>query len=721
MTRRGVSVLDSLKLGLCGPVHSAAVLAGDLLHELGASVVTVAVPAEWTGLDGVILDGEAYRVLSRDNDLRALAERPGGPIILVVSDFGLTGPLRDAAVSEFVLQALSGLLGTNGYAGEGPMQIGVPIGRAGAAMLGAAGMLAGLMGRDRSGQGQLVDVAGYDVLVNFLGTLLPTVLLTGRPFVPIGNRHAMTAPWNSYPTTDGWVIVTTMGDAQWAGVLRAIGRDDLASAPDFADADSRVRHVDAVDELISAWTRGRSTTDAIELLQRNGVPAGRINDIDQVMEDEAVLRRGLVRQIDGRWFSRGLFKVGEGCSDDKSKRHPRIRSDEHRAPPLPLEGVRVVEFASLTAGPLVGRFLAQLGAEVVKVESPSGERSRHLAQRIGGTGYLYFINNTGKLGVCLNLDQPNDRESMRELLRSSDVFITNLATDTLAGLGLSAADVAAIAPDTVYGAITGYGVDDESGRRAFDMIVQAESGVMHLTGRPDGPPLKASLSIIDLFTACSALVATLACLLGGRANIGRQGHLVDAAMLDVGVWLSSLRWDGCSQGSAPYRLGNDGEFGDLQGLFPSADGLLVAVSTSSATVLMDLLGIETSTPPPYEVGSEILAAWVESQPAAAAVATLTERSISAGVVQSLADVVEAEQTTARQLIHRHAHASGQEITVLGSPFKFSATPVPPPAPAPELGGSNELLLPTRPAGHCPPSTRNRTPQKGASRGLRPAL
>jgi len=229
-----------------------------------------------------------------------------------------------------------------------------------------------------------------------------------------------------------------------------------------------------------------------------------------------------------------------------------------------LEGVRVLELARILAGPWSGQLLADLGAEVIKVERPAeGDDTRHwgppfLTDPAGGSldAAYFHATNRGKRSIAIDIASPEGQAEVRALAARSDVVIENFKVGALAKYGLDHAGLSAVNPRIVTCSITGFGQTGPYASRAgYDFIVQAMGGAMSLTGEPDGAPQKAGVAYADIFTGLYATVAILAAL--RRRDQTGQGAHIDMALLDsqVGV-LANQALNFMASGIAPNRMGN---------------------------------------------------------------------------------------------------------------------------------------------------------------------
>jgi crotonobetainyl-CoA:carnitine CoA-transferase CaiB-like acyl-CoA transferase len=226
----------------------------------------------------------------------------------------------------------------------------------------------------------------------------------------------------------------------------------------------------------------------------------------------------------------------------------------------PLAGIRVVELARILAGPWAGQLLADLGAEVIKVERPgAGDDTRAWGPPfVAGEGSAAYFHgcNRGKSSVAIDLESAEGQAAVRDLVRDADVLIENFKVGGLARYGLDFASLSALNPRLVYCSVTGFGQDGPYAARAgYDFMIQGMGGIMDLTGAPDGEPQKSGVAIADLFTGVYASTAILAALRG--RDVSGEGAHIDMALLDVQVaMLANQAMNYLVSGETPTRLGN---------------------------------------------------------------------------------------------------------------------------------------------------------------------
>ena len=274
--------------------------------------------------------------------------------------------------------------------------------------------------------------------------------------------------------------------------------------------------------------------------------------------------------------------------------------DQPRNPKAPLAGLKVLELARVLAGPWAGQILADLGADVIKIEGPAGDGTRlwgpPWVEREEGDreAAYYHAANRGKRSVVADFKNADDLRRVSELAAGADVVLENFKTGTLARFGLDFASLEALNPRLVYCSITGFG---QTGPRAseagYDFVIQAMSGFMALTGEPAGQPMKMGISISDLTCGLYSVIGIQAAL-AMRERTGRGQH-VDMALLDCSVGLlASQATHYLTTGENPPRMGNEHAQVSAYGVFPVADGEVVLAPANDGLFrkLLALLGRE---------------------------------------------------------------------------------------------------------------------------------
>ncbi|WP_380873946.1 CoA transferase [Sphingomonas sp. DBB INV C78] len=247
----------------------------------------------------------------------------------------------------------------------------------------------------------------------------------------------------------------------------------------------------------------------------------------------------------------------------------------------PLAGLKVVELARILAGPWIGQTLADLGAEVIKVEAPAGDDTRRwgppfIANADGSHDAAYFhATNRGKRSVVIDFTTPEGQAEVKRLAADADVLIENFKVGGLAKYGLDYASLSAINPRLVYCSITGFGQDGPYAPRAgYDFIIQGMSGMMDLTGDPAGQPQKIGVALADIITGLYGVIGIQAAL--AQREVTGRGQQVDMALYDVMVGvLANQALNYLVSGTAPTRLGNAHPNIAPYEVFPTSDGWFI--------------------------------------------------------------------------------------------------------------------------------------------------
>ncbi len=368
----------------------------------------------------------------------------------------------------------------------------------------------------------------------------------------------------------------------------------------------------------------------------------------------------------------------------------------------PLEGLRVIELARVLAGPWAGQTLADLGAEVIKVESPTGDDTRNwgppFIDRDGDRTAAYFHScNRGKRSVTADFRTPEGRDLVRDLVRGADVVIENFKVGGLAKYGLDYASLAEINPRLIYCSITGFGQDGPYAHRAgYDYIVQGMSGLMSITGEPEGQPMKVGVALTDVFTGVYACTAILAAV-HQRAQTGR-GQQIDMALLDVAVAISANQaMNYLATGESPVRMGNAHPNLSPYQVFDCADGHIIIATGNDPQYqrLCGLLGVEDlATHPDYVHNSDRVAnraaldaalqaetgKWTKADLLAACEA----EGVPAGRINDMAEVFADPQVQARGL-----RIDPEGVPGVRTPIRFSEAGLRLDRASPKLGQDND--------------------------------
>jgi len=269
--------------------------------------------------------GIDYESLSRENPRLVYAS---------ISGFGQTGPYRDRPGYDQIVQGMSGLMWLTGTEETAPLRIGIPIGDLLAGYFAALGILAALVERERSGQGQRVETSLLEALVGSLSFQAARYLNTAEVPPPVGNHHPLTAPMGVYRAKDGHLNLAVGNDDMWGRLCRALGRPELADDPRFARGSARLKNRAAMDEILETALAQKPATEWVEILNAAGVACGPIYRLDEVFADAQVVESGLVHELNHRVW--GLHKV-MGLPLHLHRTPARVRT------PAPLPGAHTRE------------------------------------------------------------------------------------------------------------------------------------------------------------------------------------------------------------------------------------------------------------------------------------------------------------------------------------------------------------------------------------------
>ena len=371
----------------------------------------------------------------------------------------------------------------------------------------------------------------------------------------------------------------------------------------------------------------------------------------------------------------------------------------------PLAGIKVVELARILAGPWAGQTLADLGADVIKVEAPEGDDTRRwgppFIDRDGEKSAAYFhATNRGKRGITCDFRTPEGQETVRRLVADADVVIENFKVGGLEKYGLDYTSLKGVNPRLVYCSITGFGQTGPYAHRAgYDFIIQGMAGLMSVTGEPEGQPQKVGVAVTDIFTGVYAATAILAALVQ-RGRTG-EGQHIDMALLDVATAImANQAMNFLVSGKVPGMMGNAHPNLAPYAVFDCADGWIILATGNDAQYqrLCAILGLDDmARAPAFLTNADRIANRAEMT---ARITEATQRwakadllqacedqGVPAGPINDLAEVFDDPQVQARGMKIAPGGLPG-----LRSPMTFSAASLSLDRPAPKLGEHQDEVL-----------------------------
>ena len=364
----------------------------------------------------------------------------------------------------------------------------------------------------------------------------------------------------------------------------------------------------------------------------------------------------------------------------------------------------ILDLTRVLSGPYCTMLLADMGARVIKIEQPrGGDDTRHWGPPFVGAESAYFLSiNRNKESVTLDFKQPQGRALLDELIAKSDVVVENFRPGTLGRLGLDYASLSAAHPRLIYCSVSGFG---QTGPRrkepGYDAVLQAEGGLMSITGLPDGPPVRVGVAVADIVTGMFAAQGiTLA--LYARERTGR-GQLVDVSMLDtVAALLTYQAGIYFATDTPPVRMGNRHPTIVPYETFAASDGefVLAVGNDDQWRRFCEAAGLDAGERyatnrgrvSGYSELRPLVAARLHSQPRQYWIERLTAAGVPCGSVRDLREVFTDPQLAARDMVVTMRHPAAGDIRVLGTPIKLSDTPAELRAAPPTLGQHTDAVL-----------------------------
>jgi formyl-CoA transferase len=370
-----------------------------------------------------------------------------------------------------------------------------------------------------------------------------------------------------------------------------------------------------------------------------------------------------------------------------------------------LDGIRVLDVTQFMAGPFCTTMLADLGADVIKIEPPSGDSTRQMVGASGTESPSFNAVNRGKRSVVVNLKTADGQQLLKRLAHSSEILIENYRPGVMHGLGLGYEVLSAINPRLIYASISGYGQTGPNRTKGgFDLIAQGVSGIMSVTGEPGRPPVKAGIPLTDLGAALFAATGILAAL--HHCTMTGRGQYIDTSLVEAGIALSVWEATEYFAGTGvPAALGSAHRMNAPYQAIRCADGY-VTIGANTNRLFQRLCGVlgrpEWSDDPDFATNAgrvrnrTRLAALIEgvmsSRPCQHWLSLLDASDIPCGPINDYARVFSDPQVAARGMVLETDHPVLGPLRTLGSPIKMSATPADASRRAPLLGEHTDEVL-----------------------------
>jgi crotonobetainyl-CoA:carnitine CoA-transferase CaiB-like acyl-CoA transferase len=389
---------------------------------------------------------------------------------------------------------------------------------------------------------------------------------------------------------------------------------------------------------------------------------------------------------------------------------PELPGHMPRTPgaPTALDGLLVVDFTRVVAGPACTQTLADFGAEVIKIENPDGGDDTRAYEHadLAGESAAYISLNRGKRGIALDFTKPEGRDVARELIARADVVVENFSAGVMKKFGLDYASVVSSNPRLVYCSISAYGREGPfASRPGFDPITQAESGFMSLTGFPDGPPVRTGYPVVDMATGMTACNAILLALLA-RDRLGR-GQQVEVALFDIAVAMTGFYgMTYLMTGVNQSRFGNSPNGSPTVGLYEAADGPFYMACANDRLVrrlLTDVLGRPDLVTNPEFASRRVRTANKEKLRSILNqifagdtrdnwVAKMKAANVPVGFLRTIEEAFNAPEVRERHRVSQIPHPLAGTVPNIETPLRMAMTPVADPVAAPTLGQHTREVL-----------------------------
>jgi len=653
----------------------------------------------------------------------ALQARNPALSLVSISPWGNTGPWAERPATEFTLQAATGSTAHRGLGDREPVAVGGRIGEWIAGAFAAVGALLAWLSARNTGRGQHVDLSIFEAML-----------------LSMTYYHDLSGQWREgplprgievpsiEPAKDGWVGICTITGQQWLDFCVLIGQPELAKDERYLEGTFRTQQLEFMQEIVHGWTREHSVAEIIELASLMRIPVAPIGDGRNLPEMDHFTVRGtfaegpggfvrprppyLLEKTPRRPFGRAP-KLGEHTEAVRAERKagPVSASGGEGGGPLPLAGLRVLELATFWAGPIAGWALADMGADVVKVESiqrPDGMRFAGAIpnDRLWEWSPIFAGVNPGKRGVTLQLDSEEGMTLLERLIRGADVVTENFSARVMDNFGLGWDRVRALNPRAIMVRMPAFGLDGPWRDRAgFAMTVEQASGLAWITGYDDLPLVPRGPC--DPIGGMHAVFALLLALEHRRRS--GEGQLVEVPLVEAALNVAAEQViEYSAYGRLLARAGNRGPYAVPQGVYRCAGEdayLALAVATDAQWQCLCALMDETewsrdptlaSAPGRRRAHDQIdarIQQWLSAQSCDEAVRKLTGAGIPAHPLVNGHYLMPNPQLEHRRFFQVMQHPVTGKTRYPGLPMSFSGLPRQLHAsPPPTLGQHNDEIL-----------------------------
>jgi crotonobetainyl-CoA:carnitine CoA-transferase CaiB-like acyl-CoA transferase len=670
-----------------------------------------------------------------DIDLAALKRGHPGLIVIETSWFGHDGPYAKFAATDSTIRALTGLVKLVGPEEGPPMhapdfQTGILGG-----LWGFIAAASSVLGRQHDGRGRTNHLSLFEASIAVTEYIMFESFTRGDVIRRIGvNRFWPTFPVGIYETKQGWLGVTTVTPAQWRAFCEMLGLTDLRDDPTLFLGVDRLQHVEMIESKILPRLKQRTAQEWFAEGLRRKIPIVPVPEMADLVADEEKRARGAIVPIeigDERGFTAGSMQrltrtmplrggkvpgIGEGQAEPgRTSVAPAVAPSEASAARLPLAGIRVVDFSMGWAGPVCTRTLADLGADVIKIEAIQypdwwrgvDRRPAYVLEKQYEKTVRYCIMNRNKRGITLDLTRDQGLNLAQRLVADADLVVDNYSVEVLPKLGLGYNVVSKLNPKLVMMSMSAFGAGSiHRDCRAYGSTLEQGSGLPSVVGDPGGPPVMSHTAFGDAVGGLNGCAAVLTALI--NAKLTGKGQFIDLAQIEcmmpfAAPWIVAHSLDG----KAPLRYGNRHPDFVPHGCFRCAgedSWIVVAVSNDAMwPSLARLLGRNDwasdaaleSAAGRRKIEDEIetaIAAWTSARAPDEAMACLQAAGIASGVARLPIDLLKDPHLAARGFIQEVDRAFIGSHPQPSLPFREGDRPLPIRSAPPTLGQHNREIL-----------------------------
>ena len=532
-------------------------------------------------------------------------------VYVSITPYGQTGPYRDYKGSSLTAMALSGLMSVTGDPDKEPLSTGGEPAEYFAGLQALVGALAALSFRDQQGVGQHVDVSIMESAATTDESITAAYSFMGVIRRRFYSRHFWGYPQDALPCKDGYVFVHP-GPRGFpapsvyegaSGMALLVGDLELDTNPLLLDRWQRWFRWREFDKLLEPFLSSRTKEEIVSFAQALRMPFAPVLNVAQLLEDPHLSERGYFRELEhpsaGRLKHTGeIFRMGESTwrlerapllgehnslldqqpvssQENSAREAPGVECKTSPSSTLPLAGVRVLDLSQVWAGPSCTSILASLGADLIKVEGLARGDVAHIImyrdddvdEDPWSCGPYYLCHNAGKRGVALNMLDERGIALFKRLLAACDVLIESFSPRVMRNFGLDYETLTAVKDDLIMVSMSGYGqTGPYSDYTAYGMGLEAAAAFTSITGYPDGPPLRTSVSLIDPLSGAAAAGAILLAL-RHREQVGR-GQYIDISEHETAIpLLGAVLMEYQMTGRIRGRIGNRSTVAAPQGCY----------------------------------------------------------------------------------------------------------------------------------------------------------